>query len=794
MRTVAGKSLIGTFVVQSGRFKFVNQQFQASTGYGSEELLGRDCLFLVHEDDRAGVREHARAMLKGFETRPYEYRIIARNGDTRWILETVASISFFGEPASLGSFMDVTERKSVEEDLKANLSLHAAILESTADGILAVDNSGRIVSYNRRFLEMWNIPDDVIESKDDNQALTFVLDQLSEPEAFIEKVRELYATPDAESLDALEFKDGRVFERRSLPQKIDGITVGRVWSFRDVTESRQESRRRELLGTVVETTTDLVSIFSPRDGSLYLNPSMRKLLGLAEDSAVSAEEYLSHMPASASRRLLEVALPGARRSGSWSGELAYCASGRGEVPVSLVVIGHRSGAEDVEYFSAIGRDISERKLLEQRLTELAERDPLTSLFNRRSFQQELDVRLTATRFGAGGALLVLDVDQFKDINDSLGHSAGDSVLISLSAFLREFCREQVVARLGGDEFAIILDGADEFTGVSWAERLLEAISSRPIQIEDQDVRITASVGVALFPKHGETGGEVFARADQALYEAKEEGRNRAALYISSKQRTLEMQSRIQWRRRIKEALENDQFRLYAQEICRARTGETVGFELLLRMVQPRGEATPAESFIKVAERFGLIQAIDRWVIVEAIRLLAATEDSHPRWTLAVNVSGKAFDDRELLPLIRRELVHTGLNPSRLVIEVTESAAISNIGKAKRFVAALKELGCRFALDDFGAGFSSFYHLKHLGVDYLKIDGGFIRGLRHDKVNAHIVRAMVNLARGLGIETVAEYVADAETLELVRDLGVDCAQGFHISKPQPLSESFLRSAA
>jgi len=435
----------------------------------------------------------------------------------------------------------------------------------------------------------------------------------------------------------------------------------------------------------------------------------------------------------------------------------------------------------------IALDITERKHLESQLGHLANHDPLTDLFNRRHFQEELERHFAqARRYGSHAALLFLDLDNLKNVNDSLGHRAGDALLVSLAGLLRERLREtDIVARLGGDEFAILLPRADRDQARAVGEQLREAVQHHRILISGQPIGVTASIGIVLIPRHGTTVGEVFARADLATYKAKENGRNCLAVYRPDKDWQAKAESRLGWHQRIREAVEKDLFLLTAQPILHLGSNQISQYELLLRMVGEGGAIVHPGAFLDMAERFGEIQAIDRQVVRRAIQLIAERHRAGRELRLEVNLSSKAFADRELLPMIEHELAATAIPPSSLVLEVTETAAIANIHQAERFVRTLKALGCQFALDDFGVGFSSFYRLKHLPVDYLKIDGSFIRNLPHDPLNQHLVKAIVEVARGLGIWTIAEWVGDEETVNMLREYGAGYAQGFHIGRPRAL---------
>jgi diguanylate cyclase (GGDEF)-like protein len=433
------------------------------------------------------------------------------------------------------------------------------------------------------------------------------------------------------------------------------------------------------------------------------------------------------------------------------------------------------------------QDVTERRRFERELAHLASHDPLTGVLNRRRFEEELERTLAGVRrMRRPAALVTLDLDNFKHVNDTYGHPAGDELLRAVARTLRDRVRAtDAVGRLGGDEFGIVLAHTGELEARRVAEGLLEAFRTRVgVQAGARRVRVTASAGVRqLSPEGSESATELLGEADMALYEAKERGRDRLAVAgeATAEPRALH---HGRWRERIRDALETDGFVLHEQPILRLSDGHIDRAELLIRMVGARGEPIAPAAFLPVAERYDHIRDIDRWVVSTAMRLLAARQAEGSRVGASINLSGPSIGDARVVDFILAEIANAGVDPSSLMFEVTETTAIGNLDRARVLAQQLSELGCDFALDDFGAGFGSFAYLKHLPLDVIKIDGEFIRTLTRSTQDQVTVRAIVDIAKGLGKETVAEFVEDQPTLELLRRLGVDSAQGYHIGHPRP----------
>lgn len=578
-----------------------------------------------------------------------------------------------------------------------------------------------------------------------------------------------------------------MFSRKPLTE----ITLKALASVSDVIALGIERKRieetRTTLSDIIEMAIDFIGTVHTNGDMFYINKAGREMLGVSEDEDIKKLKITDCYPQWMKTLISDEAIPHAIKNGVWMGETVIVHHDGREIPVSQVIIAHRKANGNVEHLSTIARDITERKHFESQILYMANRDPLTNLFNRRRFREELENCIIQTkRFGTQGALLFLDIDNFKYMNDSLGHQMGDELLVNLASILKERLREMdILARLGGDEFAVVLSGVDEHHAMLIANQLRELIKQNVSLREGEPIGITASIGIALFPKHGDHAGTLYSCADLAMYRAKEEGRNRVCVY--SPEQMTQIESRLIWEKRIRESLSQNRLVLHLQPILDLHQNAIIGYEALLRMVDEKGEMIYPNQFLDIAERFGLIRDIDHWVVCESIALIKTLHQKGKPSYLEVNLSGRSLNDPSLLQLIKKKLIETGINSVNVVFEITETAAIENIVDAEHFIMSLKHLGCRFALDDFGIGFSSFNYLKYLSVDYLKIDGSFIQNLPSNFTDKHLVKAMVEIAHGLGKKIIAEQVTSAETIRLLREFGVDYAQGYFIGKPKPLDE-------
>jgi len=436
------------------------------------------------------------------------------------------------------------------------------------------------------------------------------------------------------------------------------------------------------------------------------------------------------------------------------------------------------------------QDIEERKRFEGELGYLAEHDPLTGLLNRRGFIREVTQAMAyARRYGGGGSMLFLDVDDLKYVNDTLGHVVGDEVITDVARVVLHRLREtDVFARIGGDEYAVLLPHTNAGEAEVLAASLLGAVRDGCEVALPDGRRVTVSIGITAFTDTARdlSAEDLLMDADVAMYAAKEAGKDRLTLASAATQR--QMRSRVTWAERVRRATAESRFELHCQPIVDLAADTVAQWELLLRLPGDDGELILPAQFLYTAERSGLILAIDRWVLSEAIRLIAEHRQAGSDLQLAVNISGKSVGDLEVLRVIERGLEQTGIDPASLVIEITETAAIANMDRARSFASKLSAIGCRIALDDFGAGFGSFYYLKHIPFDFVKIDGEFIRNLPASSIDQMILDSIVQMSRGLSKRTIAEFVGDHETVAVLKERGVDYAQGYYLGRPIPLAEA------
>ena len=452
----------------------------------------------------------------------------------------------------------------------------------------------------------------------------------------------------------------------------------------------------------------------------------------------------------------------------------------------------RDGKGHVTGGVLVFHDVSESRELNRRLSYHASHDILTGLVNRREFENRLERALKSARARETSyALLYLDLDQFKIVNDSCGHSAGDALLGQLGALLKSKIRwRDTLARLGGDEFGVLLESCSLDEAMQTAEALRVAISDYKFMWDDRSFRMGVSIGVVPINAENEDVAALLSAADSACGAAKEAGRNRIHSFQENDIDLMRRRREMQWAARISNALEENRFELFRQTIQPLQADEEgAHYEILLRMRDENGGIISPGLFIEAAERYGITPNIDRWVIRSAFRWLVSEADERERLQLcSINLSGQSLGDEKFLPFVIDQFQMSGLDATKICFEITETAAIASYSQANRFINALKELGCKFALDDFGTGLSSFGYLKHFPVDFLKIDGSFVKEILHDPIDREMVRSINEIGHLTGKQTIAEFAENEEIITMLRGMGIDYAQGYGVSEPKRVTRA------
>ena len=436
------------------------------------------------------------------------------------------------------------------------------------------------------------------------------------------------------------------------------------------------------------------------------------------------------------------------------------------------------------------RDVTEMRAMALQLGYQASHDELTGLINRREFENRIEMALMSARGQhIQHAMCYIDLDQFKVVNDTCGHIAGDELLRQLSTLLKTVIRSgDTLARLGGDEFGVLYMSCSVEKAKELAEKLRTIVNDFQFHWETKTFGIGVSMGLVAVDEHSNLHG-LLSVADSACYVAKDEGRNRIHVFNDDDEALAERKGQMQWVHKITRALEEGRFEVYCQKMMSFDSSLATHFELLIRMRDEEGRIVPPLAFIPAAERYNLMTSVDRWMISNSfiqIKELLNT-CSERKLLFSINVSAQSLCDDDFLPYVQDQLKEMEIDTSLICFEITETSAIVNLTRAQTFMTALKDLGCCFSLDDFGSGLSSFSYLKNLKVDFLKIDGAFVRDIVDDPIDKAMVEAINQVGHIMGVKTIAEYVESAEILELLRELGVDFVQGYEIAKPIPISE-------
>lgn len=582
-------------------------------------------------------------------------------------------------------------------------------------------------------------------------------------------------------------------------------TLGIIW---DITEHMARelmiAERKELAEVTLSSIGDGVMTTDPQGKTRYLNRVAEQLTGWSNQLALGLDigDTLHLVDEHTGLPSEHVAIKCLRQRQaigiSTHAQLITRDGRRIAVEESAAPIWSRDG--EILGAVVVFRDVSHERKLTQQLSWHATHDTLTGLINRREFEHLVAGALhTAKEEGHVHALLYLDLDQFKVINDTCGHGAGDVLLQLLAKMLQEQMRDSdILARLGGDELGVLLPHCPLDQARLIGEQLRQSVREFRFAWGERSFELGVSIGIVEISQDSKSMSELLSAADQACYLAKEQGRNRLHVYQESDVMLAQRHGEMLWISRLNEAFEHDYFRLYAMPIVHLRDQPEFHDEVLIRIRNGKGDLILPGAFIPAAERYDMMLSIDRWVIRAVCHHIQSVRDSLPPLEAmaesrrrapalySINLSGMSLADTGLQDYITEQFVHYAIAPEQICFEITETAVIANLPKAQAFMYQLKALGCRFSLDDFGSGFSSFGYLKALPVDYLKIDGVFVRDIASNAINRAMVKAINEVGHVMGLKTVAEYVENDATLAVIRELGIDYAQGYAVGHLRPLT--------
>ncbi len=731
-------------------------------------------------------------------------------GELRWLQVGKAPIrGADGQVVGVLAFaVDMTERHALEDRLRR-------LYEQTPAMLHSIDAEGRLLTVSDAWLSRLGYTREEVLGRPSVEFLT----EASRRRAIEEVLPGFFVTGRCDEVsyqmltrqgETIDVQLSAILERDHTGAPLRSMAVIQDVTLRLRAErALQEERNRlaralreladshELLYVTLESIGDAVITTDADEVVQWLNPVAERLTGWATAEAQGRPlAQIFHLVHETTRQPIEspvaVCLSQSRTIGAAEHTLLI-ARGGAEFGIEDSASPIRDRQGELLGAVLVFRDVTEQRRLSGEMTWRASHDALTGLLNRTELELRLGRLLRQSKEDhSQHALLYIDLDQFKLVNDACGHSVGDQLLQQVSQVLAECIRSRdTLARLGGDEFGVIL----EFCGVEHAQRVAQTICDRMEEFrffhEHRPFRVGASIGLVPLDQRWTSTAAVLQAADTSCYAAKEAGRNRVHLWLDTDRTLRARQGEMQWATRLAQALDEDRFQLYAQKITPLSAPSTgLHCEVLLRLREPDGSLVAPGAFLPAAERFHLATRIDRWVVRAVLDRLTRLPSTSSLATVAVNLSGHSIGDRAFHRFATQSIRSSGLDPTRLCFEITETAAITNLADATAFIEEMRRLGVRIALDDFGAGASSFGYLKVLPVDLLKIDGQFIRDLVDDPLDAAAVRCFRDVARVIGVKTVAESVEREDVLAIVREIGIDLAQGMLLHRPEPL-DSLLR---
>ncbi len=789
---------------RDGSFICVNRAWEQFYGISREDCVGKTVHEVLPKDAADAHAAQDAALLAGSGPRIYALQVRGGDGEMH---DTVHYKSVFshtdGMPAGvIGNLMDVTSLKRTEAKLaNTRERLHFA-LRGSGLALWDANFQNDEVFFSAEWAQMLGFPPE--ETAIDTKALIARVhpdDRERTGKAINDVIRGTRSTYREEHRLATQSGDWKWVESRGMVVERDaqGTAVRMTGTNADITERKagETSLRASetQLRLVIENVPALIAYLDVDRRYRFVNKRYAEFFGYSPEQIIgkSGIEVIGEHAYREYVGYFDEVMAG---KPVWYQRQVKLKNGEsGHIEVALVP--HIADDGQVIGAYVLSRDITKSVDAEERIRHMARHDALTDLLNRREFEQRL-LHVLLDSQASRNELIYLNIDQLKIVNDSCGHAAGDELLRQVAAVLRDtIAADDLLARLGSDEFGVLHKDTAPESARELAEALRQATQALRFAWQNRSFPVSISIGVVLLA--GQSVDELLTMGDAACRIAKNQGRNRIHVYHRTDGELALRRNQIEWRSRILDALERNRFQLYWQPIASLRTPGLMieHYEVLLRMLDESNDPIAPMAFIPTAEHFDLMPAIDRWVVSAALAAHSPLGTGHewPRESiLAINLSGDTLGDKSFPAFVRGELERFHVNPRSLCFEITETAAISDIASARSFIKEFKSIGCQFSLDDFGSGMSSFGYLRNLPVDYLKIDGSFIRNICRDSIDLAMVESINHIGHIMGKQTIAEFVEDDPTIALLRKIGVDCAQGYGIGEPKPMHAAPVPTAS
>ncbi len=736
---------------------------------------------LVHPDDRENTHIALQELLN--DKKPYDQvlRIILNDGSVKFLHER--GHAFYDEDdrpvRTVGTLQDITERLLAEERLT---------------------DLGRI--FDTSLNELYIFKSDSLNFVQANQSalnnLGYSMEELKQltpaeinPNISMEQLEQNLQALRSGEVEKLNYetshirKDGTPYEVELHLQYLEHVKTSVFLAVAmDITERRKSENELRKLSQSVEASSTSV-IITDFDGLIeYVNPNFTETTGYQRDEVIGKHIAILRS-GETPERVFEELWKSIRAGGVWKGELRDRKKDGSLFWARVSISGIKDVNGKITHFISNQEDVTHEYVLSEQLSYQASHDSLTGLVNRREFERRAERLLGSTRRdNSEHALCYMDLDQFKVVNDTCGHTAGDEMMRQIATLLQGVVRKRdTLARFGGDEFGVLMEHCSPDHAHRVASNLQKAIQDFQFSWEGHVFRIGVSIGLIAITDEFSNLSELLRRADLACYMAKDMGRNRIHVYHDDDSSVVQRHGEMQWVTRIYQALEKDRFVLFAQKIESLSATSGSHYELLIRMKNDDGELIPPGAFLPAAERYSVIEQIDAWVIENTLRLLSESRHFLEEMSfISINLSGQSMTRPDILDFIVMQLDRYSIPAEKICFEITETTAITNLSTASGVIKALKERGCRFALDDFGSGLSSFGYLKNLPVDYLKIDGMFVKDIVEDPIDHAMVKSINEIGQVMGMGTIAEFVENDEIKGMLREIGVNYAQGYGIAKP------------